>query len=716
MKAERLLKFRHVVILLTILLFLFFAHNAKNVKMNQGYETYFSEDFKEYKQYKLYTKDFGGGIASVYVFVKGDDVLNYEIYDLLLKIGDELRKVNGIGEVKSAAHAIVTRLGYLPTDEKLLEALTYEYAPQYVPKRTLAIIEAEVVTDPDKYEEIAKEVEERLDELSLPPGVVVEATGNPMIRYQVSQSISSSMKMMGIAAVVLMIVTLSIVFRGVVEEKKYLFLPLLISLITVTYAYGMMPILGIPLTEVTNAFLPVLIGLSIEYAAQFMGRYEEERRNGLSCFEAAATAIRSVSRALSLALITTVIGFLSMLFSGVPALGWFGLISAIGLIFAYLLSLTFLPALLVLTDRKERKKRVAGVAEKTLDFLALLTARRYKAVLLLAIVVAGLGYYGYEKVPLETNFYKYIPQDLPAIRKFNELKNVFGSQDRLIMVMKVDSVDSEELKSVESLAKYIARSESKITDYSSLGKLLEMKFGRIGETSYELEKQLEMLGEHKDRYLAGNTLAIYFTVSEMDWLEFKTLYERVKREIAFYGASDYYLTGDVVLKMFVADLIVNGQNRMTIASYVLVVTLLLLVYRNLRNAIVPLIPITLVILTTGGVMYALGFYRTLISASMNSMIIGLGIDFSIHVMERYIEERRKNPPERAVEITITRIGKPILTSGLTMAGGFAAMLISPFPIMRDFGIVSVLAIVMSLVAALTVVPAFLVFVDKRSKS
>ena len=716
MKAEKVLKFRHVVILATVLLFLFFAHNAKYVKMNQGYETYFSEDFKEYKQYKLYTKDFGGSIASVYVFVKSDDVLNYETYELILKIGEELKKVNGIGEVKSAAHSIVTRLGYLPTDEKQLESLTYQYSPQYVPKRSLAIIEAEVLTDPDRYEDVAKEVEKRLSELDLPPGVVVEATGNPMIRYQVSESIRDSMRNMGIAAVVLMVVTLSIVFRGVVEQKRYLFLPLLISLITVTYAYGLMPILGIPLTEVTNAFLPVLIGLSIEYAAQFMGRYEEERRKGLTPFEAAGIAIRNVSRALSLALITTVIGFLSMLFSGVPALGWFGLISAIGLVFAYLLSLSFLPAFLVLTDRKERRKAIVGVAEKTLDFLALLTARKYKVVLLLALIVASASYYGYEKVPLETNFFKYIPQDLPAIRKFNELKNVFGSQDRLILVAKIDSISAEEIKKIEELAEYVTRSEGKITDYSSLGKLIRSKFGEIGENEYELENQLELLGEHKNRYLSGNTLAVYFTVSEMDWLEFRSLYERVKREISFYGAFDYYLTGDVVLKMFVADLIVNGQNRMTVASYVLVVTLLLIVYRSLRNAVVPLIPITLVILTTGGAMYVLGFYRTLITASMNSMIIGLGIDFSIHVMERYLEERRRFAPEKAVEITITRIGKPILTSGLTMAGGFAAMLISPFPIMRDFGIISVLAILMSLIAALTVVPAFLVFVDKRRGS
>jgi len=202
-------------------------------------------------------------------------------------------------------------------------------------------------------------------------------------------------------------------------------------------------------------------------------------------------------------------------------------------------------------------------------------------------------------------------------------------------------------------------------------------------------------------------------VAPIDWLEFKDLYERVFSEIKFYGAEyPFYLTGDVVLKMFVADLIVNGQNKMTLASYALVFTLLLFVYRSPRKSIVPILPITVAIVVTGGLMYVLGYSRTLVTASLNSLTIGLGIDFSIHVMERYFEERKKgHPPEKAVEITVTSIGKPILTSGLTMAGGFAAMLVSPFPIMSDFGAVSLIAILLSLILALTVVPAFLVLTD-----
>ncbi len=713
-------KGRYAIIIAVVIIFLLSGYNTQNIKMNQGYETYFSKDYKEYQQYTIFTKTFGGSVASIYIFIKGDDVVNYETFDYALRLGKEISKVDGIGRVKSPAHTIVSILGYLPADENLLRELAYEYGSFYIPKKSLMLMEFEVTADESRYEYIAKEVEKRIDELTPPPGVVVEATGNPMIRYQIDQSIGESMRLMGGVAVLLMVVTLAVVFRGVVEQKRYLFLPLLISILTATIAFGLMPLLGIPLTEVTNGIAPILIGLSIEYAAQFMGRYEEERRRGKNVVEAAVTSIKSVGLALSLAMITTVIGFLSMVFSGVPALGWFGIVSAIGLIIAYFLSITLLPAIMLTTDRHERKKRdeeKLSLTEKILDTSSLLSARHYRSVLLVTLVITSASYIGYSKVPLQTDFMKYVPQDLPAMRKFNELQSLVGSQDRIIAVFQIDSFDPETVKKFEDLASYILNSEQNIIDYSSLGKMLKMQFGSIPDSDYQLEKSLDRLGEDRvARYVSGSSYAVYFTVAPMDWLEFKDLYERVTREIKFYGTENqFFLTGDVVLKMFVADLIVNGQNRMTLASFALVFILLLFVYRSPRKAIVPIIPITVVILVNGGLMYVLGYSRTLVTASLNSLTIGLGIDFSIHVMERYFEERRRGfSPERAVEITVTNIGKPILTSGLTMAGGFAAMLASPFPIMSDFGVVSLLAILLSLTAALTVVPAFLVFTDNMN--
>ena len=709
-------RFPITTLVITFIIFLLAMNAASNVKYAQGYDTYFSKEHKEFKQYKLFSKDFGTTMASVYIFIKGDDVVNYETFEFMLKLGKALSAIDGVGEVKSPAHSIYNRLGYLPSDESELSELAFEYGSFYLPKKSFALMELEITAPQDKFETLSKEIERKIAFYPPPPGVTVEATGNPMIRYQVTQSIKGSMETMGIAAVILMVSILVIVFREVVTSKKYLLLPLLISILTATMAFGLMPVLGIPLTETTNAFFPVLIGLSIEYAAQFQSRYEEERRNGITPVQAATAAVKSVGVALSLAMITTVIGFLSMVFSGVPSLSWFGILSAIGLVIAYILSLTFLPSILVITDRTDREKvrvRKPGITDKGLKAAAR-TARHPSAVLVLTLLVIVAGFYGYSNVSLQTDFFKYIPQDLPAMRKFNELQRLVGSQDRIIAVFETDGVDFDTVNEINGLAKYVTSSEPRITRYSDLTTLF-MRFGKLPENEEEFQKFMELLPEDNiKRYVAGSTMAVYFTVAPMDWLEFRKLYDRVREEIDFYGTGyGYYLTGDVVLKMFVADLIVNGQNRMTIASFILVFLLLLVVYRSVSRAVVPLLPITTVIAVTGGVMYLFGIERTLISASLNSLTIGLGIDFSIHVMERYLEERRRGlSPEKAVEVTVENIGKAILTSGLTMAGGFAAMLVSPFPIMANFGMVSVLAIVFSLIAALTIVPAFLVFTER----
>lgn len=159
-----------------------------------------------------------------------------------------------------------------------------------------------------------------------------------------------------VVSILLMVLLLVITFSGVVRRKATTFLPLLISVSAVIITYGLMPVLGIPLSEHTNGALPMLIGLSIEYAVQIQNRFEEEiRRHGVE--KALKLSIERTGRALFLAFITTAIGFLSMLSAGIPAMTWFGIIATLGLFIALLLSLTFLPAILKLIER--------GISEKS---------------------------------------------------------------------------------------------------------------------------------------------------------------------------------------------------------------------------------------------------------------------------------------------------------------------------------------------------------------
>ncbi len=711
-----------LVIGITLSLLIFSLYSAQHVVYEYSIDTFFSKSDVVYCQYKLFTKDFRVGSENIFIFVKCDDVTNRDVLKYMLTLGEELKRLRHVENVVSTASILVSIYGRIPSDPILIERTIDRYCRDLVPTNTLALMSISIsATDTQQRNELARQIEDTLRFTPKPVGVHVSVTGSPVVGYQIMKAIRNSVRITTTASAILMVLILFLVFSGVVRRKVFALVPLLISIISVVFVYGAMPLLGIPMTEVTNGFMPILIGLAIEYAAQLQSRFEEERKEGKGTDEAIEIAVRSTGMAIALAMLTTVIGFLSMLFSNVPALGWFGVLSALGLIVAFVLTLTFLPALLKVTDSDVEvvsKVEKTGVLERTLGVLARVTAKRYRAILVLTVLITIFGFYGYTKIKLETNPRNYVPQNLPAIVSLKELERIVGGQHYYVVVLNLDKLDLNAVKRADELGRYIAQREVYVDNYESLAKAIVHFYGRMPKNELEFEVMLNGLPSYiRDKYVSGNQLAVYIASHVKTFDEEKRLYYSIQRDVRFFGWKEgFYVSGYTPLLMEMGRLMLFGQSRMTLAAYILIVLLMFAVYRSLTKAIVPLVSITTVIAVLNAFMFVFGIKQTMLSTTMNSMVLGLGIDFSIHVLERYLEERRSFNPMEAVMRTVERSGKAITTSALTMAGGFGALLISPFPLMRTFGVLSLVAIIFSLIASLTVVPAFLMITEKTFSS
>lgn len=708
--AEIVLKKPGLVIVLVSAVLLVSMISAMNVEMVSGTESFFSKDNKVYQQYKLYEKNFEKAVGAIFVFIKGEDVTSYEIYELMLKLGEEIEKVEGVEKVVSPASILIEKFGTIPADEKVLLDLSERYFSDLIPKRTLAMMMIEIKpTATKKQEEIAKNIEKAIENVEIPPGVVVEITGSPVLGYQIKNEILKSLGVTMVASILLMVLLLIVTFSGVVRRKATTFLPLLISVSAVTITYGLMPLLGIPLSEHTNGALPMLIGLSIEYAVQIQNRFEEEIAKH-EVDESLKVTIERTGRALFLAYLTTAIGFLSMLSSGVPAMSWFGILAALGLLIALILSVTFLPAILKLIERKKvdvERKGTEGVPklERTLSLISNLTASRPRGVLFVALAICVLGFYVSPLIELETNYNKYVPQNLPAIQKFRELETLAGGQTIYTLVLQTEEVDEDVLKKADELAEYVKNSEGLIYSYQSPASLIK-SYGSLEKVP---EEQLR-------RYVSGSTIAIQFYSTASGYEEYKRTLESIERSVAFYGwGGDYFVTGGAVLSTEIGTIMINSQTTMTIVTYVAILILLLAIYRSIRKSIVPLIAITTVIGVMNLIMFLSGVKQTMVSIALNSIVLGLGIDFSIMITERYLEERQKVSEIEAVKRAVERTGKATTTSALAMIGGFGSLMLSTFPVMRDFGFLALVAISFSLLSAFTVVPAFLMITERISK-
>jgi hypothetical protein len=713
-----------VVVSLIAIILILSTFSAQNIKLVSGTESFFSKDNDVYRQYQLYKKDFGVGTNDVFIFIKGDEIVSRDVYEYMLDLENSLKELDGVSGTVSPASIIVEILGYLPPDESVLSQLTDRYAANLIPRPSLGIIIVHLTSaDRVKQEEIAKNIEKAIEFNKPPTGIIVQITGEPVLGYQIKKEIQRSLGITMSVSIILMVLILYLTFSGVVRKKYTAFMPLIVSVFAVTIVYGLMPIIGIPLSEHTNGALPMLIGLAIEYAAQLQNRYEEERREGRSIDDSIRISITRTGLAIVMALATTVIGFMSMLAPGVPAMAWFGIVASLGLIIAYFLTLTFLPAVLKMLERKKEEKeeveekemrvKEAGLLERTLSFVSGLTASRPYGILVFATLIILLGAYGSTQIELETNYNKYVPQSLPAIQRFHELERVVGGQAIYTLVLSTEKVDAETLKEIDSLASYIVEKEELVYDYDSLSSVVK-KFGKLPENDAEFAYILDRIPESElKRYISGSLIAIHFSSNAQGYEEYKSTLESIQQDVEFFGwKGGYYLTGSPVLSTEIGTIMINSQTTMTLVAYALIVILLLAVYRSIRKAIVPLVAITTVIGVMNTVMFLSGVKQTMVSIALNSITLGLGIDFSIHILERYFEERERFSPIESVRRTIERTGKAITTSALTMAGGFGSLMFSTFPVMRDFGFLALVAIIFSLIAALTVVPAFLMVTER----
>jgi predicted RND superfamily exporter protein len=142
--------------------------------------------------------------------------------------------------------------------------------------------------------------------------------------------------------------------------------------------------------------------------------------------------------------------------------------------------------------------------------------------------------------------------------------------------------------------------------------------------------------------------------------------------------------------------------------------ILLIVYRRLTTAMFTILPVGMVIAWTSFDLYLLGIPLNPLTAIMGVIIIGIGTEFMVLLLGRYEEEKRKGlSPRDAMIVAISKIGRAIVITALTTMGGFGILIASNFVMIRDFGIATVLSVILCLISTITVMPPLIAWIDER---
>jgi hydrophobe/amphiphile efflux-3 (HAE3) family protein len=570
----------------------------------------------------------------------------------------------------------------------------------------------------------AKDINEVVHQYEFSNADVLVA-GTPMLIRDVTDGVQRTMILTVGLAVAFMVGVLFLVFPA---RWRLLSLPLV--LVGVLWIFGTMGFIGMPISLVTMAGLPILIGLGTDFAIQFHNRYEEEVGRGDTPAAAVIDAITHIGPAVGIAVMATALGFITLLISRVPAVRDFGVMLTFGVVILYAVAFFLLNSILYQRDRRRSLGSASRIPRPSLPVFERLIgattrgAMRYPLPLVaMAALLAGAGLYADRHLPVQTDIEKLIPSSTPALVNLNKAREVVTATELPLLVEGEDLTRPEVLQWMASFQREELSRHPELRTVDSPATVVAKAGGEQIPSQDVVDETLASLPQTvRDGLITPDRRAatIDFGVELIPVQQLNDLIDKMEDDLKYGLQPPPGVTvvpaGTVTLGARAVTVLTANRELITLVGVLAVTLGLLAVYRNPLRALMPVLPIGLVVGWSAGFMYLAGIDINPLTAVMGALIIGIGTEFTVLLLERYYEEKSKGAaPREAMLTAVGRIGRAIGASGLTVTAGFATLIFSGFPALQDFGWVTVVTVLFALVSALVVLPPVVVWLDERTQ-
>jgi hydrophobe/amphiphile efflux-3 (HAE3) family protein len=562
-------------------------------------------------------------------------------------------------------------------------------------------------------------------------------TGAPVVAQDLTHALAGSTLQLLLIGVLVMALVLALVFRA-----RPRLVPLGVALAAVAIAFGLMALAGAPLTMASIAVLPVLLGLGVDYAIQYQARRQED--GGAAAVPTIATAA-----------LATAVGFLVLLLSPVPMVRGFGVLLVVGIGVAFALALTAGTATLVLAERRRGDagalasslrgagELVDGVRDGLARALAPLGRRlgriggavlragmaRPGRVLAVGLALAVVGWGLDTRSEVVSDINRLVPQDLAAVQDLGALQRATGVAGEIDVI--VDGADLTDPKVVswmrsyqQGLLKAHGYSASRGCGRADLCPALSLpdlfRTDAAAATSAKVNALLDAVPPYFSQAVITRdrkTANLAFGVRLMPLDRQQEIIRDMRRRLDPPPGVTARLGGLQVLAAQANDTLSAPLRRLgTLLAGLLAVGLALLaVHRRWERAWVPLAPIALATGWSAFVLWALGIPLNPMSATLGALVVAISTEFAVLLVARFREERERGlDPAAALRRTYRSTGAAVAASGTTAIAGFAVLALSDVQMLRDFGLVTVVDLTVSLLGVLAVLPAVLVLAERRS--
>ncbi|MEE4116391.1 MAG: MMPL family transporter [Marinilabiliaceae bacterium] len=572
-----------------------------------------------------------------------------------------------------------------------------------------------------------KELIARIDSVIAenPGTAAVHCGGLPYIRKAVIDDVRKDGIFLIPLALVIMLAFLWLSFRDI----KGLVLPFTVVILSIAIAMGLAPLLGWKLSILSLLVPVMLIAVANDYGIHLIARYQEveAQAGNKSMSSISRIIVRDLRRPILFTGLTTIAGIMGLLTHSVIPAKHVGVLAGTGIAFAIIFSLFFLPACLSML-RKGKRKNIArqvknGIIGRLLSAAAKLVRRRSKLILagtaFLILVCAG----GIFLLKVDANQENFFPAKHPVKTASKLINANFGGSQTISLKISGDIKDPGLLNSMERWSKQLEKFEGVDRVYSitrvlkqiskSLYEPGEEAYNRIPDSREGVAQMIElynMSGDPDDfeqfadpDYSSAHMMIMF---SDPGTNNIKAVLEMIDIMSARDGI-DVIKGGYAYVMSEFTDEIVKGQLSSLIFAILVVFILLSIIFKSLQGGVLSSLPIIASVIFLLGFMGYTGITLNPATALLSSIMIGVGVDYTIHFLWRLREELRGADMDVAIEKSLTTTGRGIIINALSVIAGFSVLLLSGFTSIRHFGLIILISIGVCLVASLLVIPSML---------
>lgn len=563
--------------------------------------------------------------------------------------------------------------------------------------------------------------------LSAHPGnAKINKGGLPYIRQHIMKDVKSDAVFLVPFALLLMLLVLKLTLGN----WRAVIMPFSVVVLSTAVCTGMIPLLGWKFSIISLLVPVILIAVANNYGIYLVARYQEIRHKNDS--DPPGVILRELTNSLNKPILfsglTTIAGILGLLAHSIIPARQVGVLAAMGVSVALIMSLLYIPALIYIRGKRIKEGRIShagtGRFDKILERLSEIVIRYPKRIILSFAVITVIFALGATLIRIETNQEKYFPKKSPVRIASNLINNKFGGSQTVSVMIEGDIKDPEIMKGIDKLTLSLEDMEGVGGVFSISQAVREMSkaiyspdegyYDQIPETREGIAQMFELynMSGNPDDFsqmmnLENTKAHILVRLSNPEnkvIINVKTTISEITKEIP----AGITVGGYAIIMADFASSIIKGQVSSLLLALLIVIILLTLIFRSVSGGLTGTIPLAVSVVLLFGFMGFSGIAIDAATALLSSIMIGVGIDFTIQYVwcfNSYINKGLSY--EDSTRASMKNIGRSIIINALSVMAGFSVLVFSGFASIRFFGYLVIVSITSCLAGALILIPSII---------